>query len=459
MLALGQAGRRTGRRNSRIDDLGVAGGSDCFGLGCIANCAGVGLGTGVLTGRRGRNHAFVPAVALCRNGFTRLLYFITNLAIGIAGVAFLSAGRLTATTNLGQRVVILPAGLEGQIGKSKQFWLCPRRIIEFFLFVPDAHLDRAGNQPAIEGVTLASKATFGKRVILAGLAVDDLYRIHRADAAVGIKSDGELLKFVEYCLEVNVLMRVEAPAVDPLRLIIGSPAHRKDVGIVLILGSARGFVVPIIPSSLFLAGVVALLQDFVVPVQPADMVLVQRPLGVEGDIFVGGDVCLVAIGRAGAVLRRVPTGEIIVRAGEGVGGQGSRLIGLHGLRAHGSLAAVGVKGDDRVLSPLGIKSGVLGQINSRTIRIGVASTIGRRIPVQEVVAFAGKRVCVQCGIRLCIYGLWGHRAFDRVFCTAVGFKGNRQLRRRFTAPNAIDVVDNIASVCGRSFGVGAVCVV
>ena len=189
------------------------------------------------------------------------------------------------------------------------------------------------------------------------------------------------------------------------------------------------------------------------------MVLVQSPLGVEGDIFVGGDVCLVAIGRAGAVLRRVPTGEIIVRAGEGVGGQGSRLIGLHGLRAHGSLAAVGVKGDDRVLSPLGIKSGVLGQINSRTIRIGVASTIGRRIPVQEVVAFAGKRVCVQCGIRLCIYGLWGHRAFDRVFCTAVGFKGNRQLRRRFTAPNAIDIVDNIASVCGRSFGVGAVCVV
>ena len=112
-----------------------------------------------------------------------------------------------------------------------------------------------------------------------------------------------------------------------------------------------------------------------------------------------------------------------------------------------------------IVLPLGVKSGVLGQINSRTIRIGVASTIGRRIPFQEVVAFTGKRVCVQCGIRLCIYGLWGHRAFDRVFRTSVGFKGNRQLDRLFAAPNAIDIVDNIASVCGRSFGVSAVCVV
>ena len=255
---------------------------DCFGLGCIANCAGVGLGTGVLTGSGGGNHALIPAVALCRNGFTRLLYFITNLAIGIAGVAFLSAGRLTAITNLGQRVVILPAGFEDQVGEGEERILAPFLVMKL-IRLESIVANSSGDEPTGEVIAFASKATFGKRVILAGPAVDDFYRIHRADAAVGIKSDGELLKFVEYCPEVNVLMRVEAPAVDSLRLIIGSPAHRKDVGIVLILGSARGFVVRIIPSSRILAGVVALLQDCVVPVQPADMVLVQRPLGVEGD--------------------------------------------------------------------------------------------------------------------------------------------------------------------------------
>ena len=111
-----------------------------------------------------------------------------------------------------------------------------------------------------------------------------------------------------------------------------------------------------------------------------------------------------------------------------------------------------------VVLPLCVEGGVLRQINIRTIRIGVTSTIGRRIPVQEIVAFTGERVCVQCGIRLCIYGLWGHRAFDRVFRTSVGFKGNRQLHRRFAAPNAIDIVDNIVSACGRSFSIRAVSV-
>ena len=135
-----------------------------------------------------------------------------------------------------------------------------------------------------------------------------------------------------------------------------------------------------------------------------------------------------------------------------------RITGVAVLGA-GGILLVDHLGERMIVLPLGVKSGVLGQINSRTIRIGVASTIGRRIPVQEVVAFTGKRVCVQCGIRLCIYGLWGHRAFDRVFRTSVGFKGNRQLDRLFAAPNAIDIVDNIASVCGRSFGVSAVCVV
>ena len=40
---------------------------DCFGLGCIANCAGVGLDANVLTGRRGRDLALIPVVALGGN--------------------------------------------------------------------------------------------------------------------------------------------------------------------------------------------------------------------------------------------------------------------------------------------------------------------------------------------------------------------------------------------------------
>ena len=44
---------------------------DCFGLGCIANCAGVGLDAGILTGRRGRDLALIPTVALGGNHFLR----------------------------------------------------------------------------------------------------------------------------------------------------------------------------------------------------------------------------------------------------------------------------------------------------------------------------------------------------------------------------------------------------
>ena len=135
-----------------------------------------------------------------------------------------------------------------------------------------------------------------------------------------------------------------------------------------------------------------------------------------------------------------------------------RITGVAVLGA-GGILLVDHLGERMIVLPLGIKSGVLGQINSRAIRIGVASTIGRRIPVQEVVAFTGKRVCVQCGIRLCIYGLWGHRAFDRIFRTSVGFKGNRQLCGLFAAPNAIDIVDGVASLGGRSLKVGAIKVV
>ena len=248
-------------------------------------------------------------------------------------------------------------------------------------------------------------------------------------------------------------MRVEAPAVDPLRLIIGIPAARKDVGIVLILGSARGFVVPIIPSSRILAGVVALLQDSVIPVQPADMVLVQRPLGVEGDIFVGGDVCLVGIGLAGAVLRRVPTGEVIVRTGEGVGGQGSRLIGLYSLGTHGALAIIGVEGDDRVLGPLGIQGGIRAEIHGRPVGIGHAGAVCLGIPAGEGVVLTGKGVgsqhVVNAGID--VHGLHAARAVVRI-------KGNGDFVA-LERPFAVGVHIGVARLGTGSPCIGAVGVV
>ena len=210
--------------------------------------------------------------------------------------------------------------------------------------------------------------------MLAGAAVGDLHRLHRAAAAVGVKGDGQLFKLVEYCPEVNVLMRVEAPAVDSLRLIIGSPAHRKDVGIVLILGSARGFVVRIIPSSRILAGVVALLQDCVVPVQPADMVLVQRPLGIKGGILAEFHGRLVGIGRASTVCRSVPAGEGVAFAGKGVLWQIKTRIGLTCPGRHRSFAAVGVKvnSDVRSTAPYAIQIGN-GRTRAGICRLGVGA--------------------------------------------------------------------------------------
>ena len=277
---------------------GMPGCIDCFGLGCIANCAGVGLDAGILTGRRGRDLALIPTVALGRNLFLRF----DNRSADRAADAI-------RQTRFGTGCGLAHNGLLGVAGRR------------------DLSL--------------------------------------RNDDCV---ADGAVLAFR--------LAWLRAGRLDPCV---------NDLGVALGL---NGFT----------------LGDF---------------------LAADGADCI--------------TGVAILGAGD--------------------ILLVDHLGERMVVLPLGIKSGVLGQINSRTIRIGVASTIGRRIPVQEVVAFTGERVCVQCGIGLRIYGLWGHRAFDRVFCTAVGFKGNRQLRRRFTAPNAIDIVDNIVSACGRGFGVRAVGVV
>ena len=98
---------RTGRMTSlgagsglfRNINRGMPGCVDCFGLGCIANCAGVGLDTGVLTGRRGRNHAFVPLVALGGNHFLCNDNLVADGAVLAFGLAGLGAGRSLCCVN------------------------------------------------------------------------------------------------------------------------------------------------------------------------------------------------------------------------------------------------------------------------------------------------------------------------------------------------------------------------
>ena len=78
---------------------GMPGCVDCFGLGCIANCAGVGLDTGVLTGRGGRDLALIPSVALGGNLFLRFDNRSADRAVRAFGLAGRGAGRLDGRVN------------------------------------------------------------------------------------------------------------------------------------------------------------------------------------------------------------------------------------------------------------------------------------------------------------------------------------------------------------------------
>ena len=310
---------------------------DCFGLGCIANCAGVGLDTGILTGGSGRGHALIPAVALGRDHFRRFDNRSADRAADAIRQARFGAGRRLARNSF-----FLVAGRGNHFLRNKDF-VADRAVRTLGLagrgagcrnsLVNDFHMTGGGNH------FLFNKNFVANRAMLA-------FRQARLGAG---------------CL---------------------------------------------LARNAFLS---------------------------------------VSLGRNGAALDFIAADHADCITGVAVLGTGGILLVDH-------------LGERMVVLPLCVEGGVLRQINIRTIRIGVTSTIGRRIPVQEIVAFTGERVCVQCGIRLCIYGLWGHRAFDRVFRTSVGFKGNRQLHRRFAAPNAIDIVDNIVSACGRSFSIRAVSV-
>ena len=102
MLALGLAGLCTGRLDRRINDLGVTLGRDPLRLGLFTDAAGEGLHAGGGTGCSGGDSTFVPGVIL---GFgdrcSGCDLLSTALAIGIAGIALLSAGGRLGITNLG----------------------------------------------------------------------------------------------------------------------------------------------------------------------------------------------------------------------------------------------------------------------------------------------------------------------------------------------------------------------
>ena len=276
---------------------GMPGCIDCFGLGCIANCAGVGLDTGILTGRRGRDLALIPAVALGGDLFLRFDHRSADRAAGTVRQAGIGAGRFLARNGF-----FLVAGRGNHFLRNENF------VADGAVLTLSLAGFRAGRlNGSINGLDMA--------LSLNGLALGDFFAADGADRIAGVT----------------------------------------------VLG-------------------------------------------------------------AGGIL--------------GVDDLGERMVVL----------------------PLSVEGGTLGQINGRAIRIGVASTVSRRIPVQEVVAFTSEGVFVQCGIRLCSHGLRLHRTLDRVFFASVGLKGNSQHIRLCAAPNAAEIVDNIASACGRSFSIRAVSV-
>ena len=169
-----------------------------------------------------------------------------------------------------------------------------------------------------------------------------------------------------------------------------------------------------------------------------------EPIGVRSDAVNTGNVALEYAFRIkdAACFFRCSIGDQRRDSGSRVSGFSVQIVGiavndcptsLQQFTVLVVLLAVHIRKPAVPELPLCVEGGVLGQINSCTIRIGGAGAIGFGVPTREVVAFTGERVCVQCGIRFCIYGLWVHRTFDRVFRVSVGFKGNRQLRGLFAA--------------------------
>ena len=395
-VAVSRAADRAGFRSCAGSILPlVTVGRDRLRLGLFTDAAGEGLFAGSGAGCRGGDSAVVPGVSAS-----------------------------------------LPAGLEGQVGKGEKLLSVPLFIFKLVWFIPYRFTHLAGNQPAIEKLSLrGSKAALRQHVVFAGASVWNLHRVHRPRAATCVKGNGQLFKLIELRRKIHIFVGIKAPAIS-----LAIPRHPpvcKFIGVILVLGpcGSRIRIRPVIPRGPIFTGVIPLLQDSAVPVEPTDMIFVQRPLRIEGAIPAKRDRRLIRIGRPATVRRCVPAGKIIVRTGKGIGNQGCRRVWLHGLGTHAAFAAVGAEGNNRLLCPLRIKCSVFREGSGCLIIIGRTGAIRRRIPAGKGVVCISKAVTRQGDILSRRAALGGHRSR-----AAVGIEGNGD-RRRFAAPSVVFVFD------------------
>ena len=248
------------------------------------------------------------------------------------------------------------------------------------------------------------------------------------------------------------MVGIKAPSINAV-INIRFPSVCKFIGVILVLGPCGGRISPVIPRGIFFTGVIPLLQDRAVPVEPTDMIFVQRPLCIEGAIPAKRDRRPIRIGRPGTVRRCVPAGKIIVRTGKGIGNQGCRRVWLHGLGTHAAIAAVGAEGNNRLLCPLRIKYSVFREGSGCPIIIGRPGTVRHRIPAGKGVVCISKAVTRQGDILSRRAALGGHRSK-----AAVGIKGNGD-RRRFAAPSVVFIFDFGALRIVRRLRIAAVPIV
>ena len=167
---------RTGRMTSlgagsglfRNFNRGMPGCVDCFGLGCIANCAGVGLDTGVLTGRRGRDLALIPAVALGGNLFLRF----DNRSADRAADAI-------RQTRFGTGCGLAHNGLLGVAGRGNHF-------LRNKNFVADRAVLALGLAGFGAGRLNSRINDLGMALSLNGLALGDFFAADGADRITGV---------------------------------------------------------------------------------------------------------------------------------------------------------------------------------------------------------------------------------------------------------------------------------